>query len=129
MRESGWPRFVWFKKLNTSARTVIRAASLAGRTGKLGPPRLTPLSLTEERRVATMLADTRIFFSGVPAPLIYVSDKQSSAIVPSTVVAQHFVEVQVQYQGVLSNVVTAPVVPSHPGIFTADGSGSGQGQF
>jgi uncharacterized protein (TIGR03437 family) len=34
---------------------------------------------------------------------------------------------QVEFQGMLSNAVTLPVVANAPGLFTADSSGSGQG--
>ena len=35
----------------------------------MGPSELVPLRLTEDRRLATTLAETRILFNGVPAPL------------------------------------------------------------
>jgi uncharacterized protein (TIGR03437 family) len=38
---------------------------------------------------------------------------------------QPSVDVQVEYQGVPSDVVTVPVLPSRPGIFSLDGSGQG----
>ena len=82
---------------------------------------------TEDRRLATNLADTRILFDGVPAPLVYVSDKQSSAIVPYGVAGRASVDVQVEYKGVRSEVMTVPVLASRPGIFSRDESGLGQG--
>jgi uncharacterized protein (TIGR03437 family) len=36
-------------------------------------------------------------------------------------------QLQIEFQGVLSNAVTLPVVPSEPALFTVDSSGSGQG--
>jgi uncharacterized protein (TIGR03437 family) len=92
----------------------------------MGPAELAPLRLTEDR-LATALAGARILFNGVPAPLVYVSDKQSSAIVPYAVAGRTSVEVQVEYQGVQSDPVTVPVLPSRPGIFSVDASGQGQG--
>jgi uncharacterized protein (TIGR03437 family) len=92
----------------------------------MGPAELVPLRLTEDRKLATALADTRILFNGVPAPLMYVSDKQSSAIVPYAVAGQPSVDVQVEYQGVRSDVMTVPVLASRPGIFTVDNSGQGE---
>ncbi len=92
----------------------------------MGPPELVRLRLTEDRRLATTLADTRILFSGVPAPLVYVSDKQSSAIVPYGVAGRPSVDVQVEYRGVRSDVVTVPVLPSRPGVFSLDASGQGR---
>jgi uncharacterized protein (TIGR03437 family) len=91
----------------------------------MGPPDLVPLSLTADGRLDTTLAGARILFNGAPAPLLYVSDKQSSAIVPYAVAGQSAVDVQVEYQGVQSDVVTLPVLPSRPGIFSLDGSGQG----
>ncbi len=93
----------------------------------MGPSELVSLRLTEERRLATALAGARILFNGVPAPLVYVSDKQSSAIVPYAVAGRTSVEVQVEYQGVQSDPVTVPLLASRPGIFSVDTSGQGQG--
>jgi uncharacterized protein (TIGR03437 family) len=93
----------------------------------MGPSGLVRLRLAEDRRLATILAETRILFNGVPAPLLYVSEKQSSAIVPYAVAGRTSVDVQVEYKGVRSDVVTMPVLASRPGIFTLDSSGRGQG--
>jgi len=93
----------------------------------MGPPELFRFSLAEDRRLAATLAETRILFNGVPAPLLYVSDRQSSAIVPYAVSGRPSVEVQVEYRGVRSDIVTIPVLASRPGIFSVDGSGGGQG--
>jgi uncharacterized protein (TIGR03437 family) len=93
----------------------------------IGPVDLVPPRLTDDSRLATTLADTRILFNGVPAPLLYVSDKQSSAVVPYCVAGRSSVDVQVEYQGVRSEPETVPVLTSRPGIFSLDGSGQGQG--
>ena len=93
--------------------------------GAMGPSETVPLSLTADQRLETTLAGARILFNGAPAPLLYVSDKQSSAIVPYGLAGQLSVDVQVEYQGVLSDVETVPVLPSRPGIFSLDGSGQG----
>jgi len=91
----------------------------------MGPSQTVPLSLTADQRLDTTLAGARILFNGAPAPLMYVSDKQSSAIVPYAVAGRTSVDVQVEYQGVQSDVMTVPVLPSRPGIFSLDGSGQG----
>jgi len=124
---------------------VVNAASYVGggvapgeivtiRGFALGPPQFTPPRVTEEGRLATMLADTRVLFNGVPAPLAYVSGQAISAIVPGTVAVQppadngyRSVDVQVEYKGMLSEAVTVPVLNARPGIFSLDGSGYGQG--
>jgi uncharacterized protein (TIGR03437 family) len=93
----------------------------------MGPAELVTSRQTEDRKLATTLAETRVLFNGVPSPLLYVSDKQVSAIVPYAVAGRSSVDVQVEYRGVRSEAVTVPVVPSRPGIFTMDGTGQGQG--
>jgi uncharacterized protein (TIGR03437 family) len=50
---------------------------------------------------------------------------QSSKIVPYAIAGLSAVDVQVEYKGVQSSVVSMPVVPSRLGIFTLDGSGRG----
>jgi uncharacterized protein (TIGR03437 family) len=92
----------------------------------MGTSDLVPLRLTEGGKLATTLAETRILFNGVPAPLLYVTDKQSSAIVPYGVAGRPSVDVQVEYRGVRSDVMSVPVLATRPGIFSLDGSGQGQ---
>jgi uncharacterized protein (TIGR03437 family) len=93
----------------------------------LGPPELAPLQVTGDQQPAATVADTRVLFDGVAAPLVYVSDRQSSAIVPFAVAGRSRVDVQVEYKGVRSAAVTLPVLDSRPGIFSMDASGQGQG--
>ena len=92
----------------------------------IGPRQLERLRLNQEGRLAATLAGTRILFNNIPAPLLYVSEKQSSAIVPYGVAGSATVAVQVEYNGIPSDAVTLPVLDAHPGIFTVDGSGRGQ---
>jgi uncharacterized protein (TIGR03437 family) len=117
---------------------VVNAASYAGGgvapgeivtiVGQaLGPAQLTPLKLADDGRLATMLAGASIFFNGIAAPLVYVSATQSSAIVPVAVAGKPTVDVQIEYGGIRSEPLTLPVLPVRPGIFSINGSGSGQG--
>jgi uncharacterized protein (TIGR03437 family) len=99
--------------------------SIFGRA--IGPAELTPLQLAADGHVATTLAGTRVLFNGVPAPLLYVSATQSSAIVPYEVADKPTVVVETEYRGVRSDPLTLPVASSRPGIFSLNGSGSGQG--
>jgi uncharacterized protein (TIGR03437 family) len=93
----------------------------------IGPPDGVSLSLSADRTLATTLAETRIWFNDVPAPLVYVSDQQCSAIVPYAMSGRTSVDVQVEYKGVRSDPVTVPVLTSRPGVFSADASGQGEG--
>lgn len=124
---------------NVSVSAVASAASYVGGTvapgeialvagSNIGPAALTTLTLNPARdAVTTLLAGTRILFDGIPAPLIYVSDAQSSAIVPYGVAGRTSTEVVVEYNGSRSAGVIVPVVASKPALFTANASGRGAG--
>jgi uncharacterized protein (TIGR03437 family) len=96
---------------------------------QIGPAALTGLRLTGAGRVETVLAETRILFDGVAAPLLYVSANQGSAIVPYAVAGRATTQVQVEYRGVRSPAVSVAVAPSAPGLFTLNASGGGPGAF
>ena len=117
---------------------VLNAASYAGggvAPGEIvtifgrnmGPTDTASFRLADDGRIATSLADARVLFNGVAAPLLFVSAAQSGAIVPSSAAPGSTVTVEVEYRGVRSSVLTLPVAPARPGIFTMDGSGIGQG--
>jgi len=93
----------------------------------IGPPTLTTMRLTSSGLVDNLLADTRVLFDGVPAPLVYVSQNQNSVIVPYAVAGKSTTQVQVEYKGLKSKPVTLRVVSAAPGIFTLNSSGKGQG--
>jgi uncharacterized protein (TIGR03437 family) len=93
----------------------------------IGPPKPALPQLAQDGRVATTLAGVRILFNGVAAPLLYASDKQSSAVVPFEVSENPTVKVEIEYQGLRSEPLVLPVLAARPGIFTIDGSGSGRG--
>ena len=92
----------------------------------LGPAPTATLALDANGLVATTLAGVRILFNGVPAPLIFVSAGQCSAVVPYFGAASTTTNVQVEYQGVLGDPVPVSVTATAPGLFTVDASGSGQ---
>jgi uncharacterized protein (TIGR03437 family) len=73
----------------------------------------------------TTVAGTTVLFNGIPAPIIYTSAGQVSAIVPYEVAGAATAQILVNYQGnnVAGGIVT--VAPSAPGIFTVN-SGTGQ---
>ena len=82
---------------------------------------------TDQQSLTNLVAGTRVLFDGNPAPLIYVSSLQVSAIVPYALDGQTTTRMQVEYQGFPSSEVTLNVVPTNPALFTIDASGSGQG--
>ena len=93
----------------------------------IGPSTLVNTHITDSGTVDTTLGDTQVFFDGYPAPLIYSSATQVSAIVPYEVAGSFTASMLIQYRGLSSNRLTVPVLASLPGIFTLGALGSGQG--
>jgi uncharacterized protein (TIGR03437 family) len=91
----------------------------------IGPADPASLQLNAAGRVATMLANTQVFFDNFAAPMVYASNGQVSAIVPYELTSGSVTLVKVVYQGVSSNVMPVRVIDSVPGIFVADSSGQG----
>lgn len=93
----------------------------------LGPEKLSNLELNASGLVADTVSETRVLFDGMPAPLIYVSAKQASAVVPYAAALNPAAHVQVEYRGHRSDPFEVAVAASAPAIFSMDMSGSGQG--
>jgi uncharacterized protein (TIGR03437 family) len=85
------------------------------------------MALDPDGNVTKILAETRVLFDGVAAPLIYVSQNQISAVAPYSLAGKSTAELQVEYKGKLTKQVVLPVVGTAPGLFTLDSSGRGQG--
>jgi uncharacterized protein (TIGR03437 family) len=83
----------------------------------LGPDILAVFQLNAEGRVETTLSGTRVLFDDIPAPLIYTSAAQVSAIVPYALAGRASTRVIVEHLGVRSSPMEVPVVESAPGIF------------
>jgi uncharacterized protein (TIGR03437 family) len=75
----------------------------------------------------TTVANTRVLFDGVPAPIIYASAGQTSVMVPYGVAGRPTTNIVVEYQGVQSTPLPYSVASASPGIYTANASGAGQG--
>ncbi|MEO8663739.1 MAG: hypothetical protein ABI693_35105 [Bryobacteraceae bacterium] len=100
---------------------VVIGGTLLGEPGINGP------QLDEDGNISTSIAFTRVFFDGVPAPILYTMQEQLSAIVPYATGKLSQTSVQVEHHGVQSPPFRVPVARTAPGIFTFDQSGSGQG--
>jgi trimeric autotransporter adhesin len=90
----------------------------------LGPVQLVSAAPGGDGLYAAQLAGTSVSVNGLPAPLIYTSATQVAAIVPDSV-SLGSAQVTVSYHGQASASFPVSVVPSAPGIFTADSTGSG----
>jgi uncharacterized protein (TIGR03437 family) len=85
------------------------------------------LQITSDGTVAAALAGTRVLFDDIPAPLVYVTSSQVSAIVPYELDGLSRTSLQVEYQGIRSAPFLLPIIQAGPGIFTLNASGTGQG--
>lgn len=77
--------------------------------------------------LANSVGGTQVIFDGVPAPLLYVQDRQINAIVPYEIANKSTVALQVIRQGGSGQPVILPVTPRNPAIFSLSGTGIGQG--
>ncbi len=92
-----------------------------------GPASLAGAALGADGKITTNVGNTRVLFDGVAAPIYYSVAGQVAAFVPFGVSGKISTQVQVEYNGVKSPVVLVPVLDAVPSLFTADGSGGGQG--
>jgi uncharacterized protein (TIGR03437 family) len=83
--------------------------------------------------LGTTAGGTQTFFNGVAGPMIYSTQNQISAIAPFSLLAggasvggQTHVYIEVANNGKLSSILDMAVTFSSAGVFTLDGSGSGQ---
>jgi uncharacterized protein (TIGR03437 family) len=75
--------------------------------------------------LTTQLGGVEVLVSGIPAPMIYASATQVSAVVPYEVARFSVAAVGVKYLGQTSNIASLPVVATVPGFFTLNQSGTG----
>jgi uncharacterized protein (TIGR03437 family) len=92
----------------------------------IGPPAVTKGTVTNGV-VDTSAAATRVLFDGAPAPMIYASATQSSAMVPYGLAGRAATNVVVEYQGVQSSPVAYTVTTAAPGIYSQNQTGTGPG--
>ncbi len=93
----------------------------------IGPATRLPLEVGADGRVSSRLANTRVLFNGVAAPLLLASEGQINAVAPCALAGQTSALVQVESNGAWSNALTVPVVAAFPSIFTLSNSGRGPG--
>jgi uncharacterized protein (TIGR03437 family) len=89
----------------------------------LGPATGVSGSANAEGLLGTNVSDTVVTFDGVPAPVLYTSDSQVSAIVPYSVEGKTTTTVQVDYRGLDSTPLSVNVAEAAPGIFTISSQG------
>lgn len=119
-----------------TAAGVVNAASFLGgpvAPGELvtifgsgiGPATLAGYHITAFNFFDTLSGETSVLFDGIPAPLIYASAGQTTAIVPYSVAGHASTQMTIVYQGRASAPAAVPVTAAAPALFSADSSGKG----
>lgn len=93
----------------------------------LGPATPALLKDTPGGKVPTTLGGVQVLVNGIPAPIIYASSTQISAVIPYELAPFTSATVLVRYLGQSSNGVLMNVSTTAPGVFTQDASGTGLG--
>lgn len=93
----------------------------------LGPERLQTLELTSPLQIATAIGTSRILVNGIPSPMIYASQSQSSGIAPFALEGQSVATIVYEVERVQSAPTLLPILRSQPGIFTFASTGVGRG--
>lgn len=130
-----WPLYIASERPQFTSAGIVSAASF--RAGAVSPGQIVTLfgdklggatlttAAVQNNRLTTSLNATRVLFDGVPAPLVYTSSRQISAIVPYSVSGRATTRITIEYQGAPSLPVDVPVVAATPAFFTANSSGAG----
>jgi uncharacterized protein (TIGR03437 family) len=91
----------------------------------IGPATAVGYQFTSGGQLSTSIGGTSVYVNGAPAPMLYASLYQVSAIVPFGLTGSA-AYVFVQNQGQTTAPVIVNVAPTAPAVFTADASGTGQ---
>ena len=85
----------------------------------LGPAQTVVAGPDSKSNFPTNVAGTRMLIGGQAVPLLYSSAGQISGVAPMALAgdAKGLTTVQVEYQGVGSDVISVPVVTTSPGLF------------
>ena len=87
---------------------------------------LATAQLNSQGRLASQLNGTQVLFDNIPAPLVYVTANQISAIVPYEVAGQGSTQMVVVDNGQATPPLTLAVTAVAPAVFTASETGTGQ---
>jgi uncharacterized protein (TIGR03437 family) len=83
----------------------------------LGPSAPPPGPVVINGAVGASLAGVQVLFDGVPAPLLYVQDKQINVVAPYSLIGKTQTSIQVQYAAQTTQPVAIPVSPLSPAVF------------
>lgn len=109
----------------TSPFTAGQLISIYGT--QLGPSSPSGAQIGPDGAVTKSNSGTQVFFDGVAAPILYTGANQVNTAVPCSLADRSSTQMVVHYLGAQSAPFTVPLSIAAPGIFTVNGSGSGQG--
>jgi uncharacterized protein (TIGR03437 family) len=78
-------------------------------------------------KLATTIGGVQVLFSGVPAPMIYASSTQVSAVAPYEIASFANPSVRIEYAGETSNADQVTLAAAALGLFAQNALGSGPG--
>jgi len=90
----------------------------------MGPAQLT-IAAPLNGVFGTEAGGTRVYFNGIPAPILYSSAGQIAAIAPYEIAGSATAQVTVSYQNAVSPAIAIAVAPSAPSFFSLNGTGAG----
>jgi len=119
-------------------RSVVNSASLAPSVASpgliatifgsdLGPATPVSAQVTAQGFIDTTLGGVRVLFDGIPAPILYASATQLNVVVPYEIAGRFSTRMRVETRNQTSSELELRVAETSPGVFTINGSGSGQG--
>jgi len=88
----------------------------------LGPAAVDLMAFGGDGRISTLVGGTQVIFDGIPAPIVYASAGQVSAIVPVELAGREITTVHVEHGSASSNSASLLVVGANPGVFTLNDS-------
>jgi uncharacterized protein (TIGR03437 family) len=106
---------------------VITNSAIQGQAAQVvAPGELVTLWISGLLPATAQASNVAVTFSGTTAPLLYTSLKQINAVTPFEVAGQGSTQIALYYQSQQVFLSSIAVAASDPGIFSVDGSGSGQ---
>jgi uncharacterized protein (TIGR03437 family) len=113
---SGTPPFIVLNALTFRAASIAPGQIVSLFGSALGPATETGPVINAAGRVATESGRVRVFFDGIPAPVLYASAGQVNVVVPYGLASSGVTRVVAEYNGVATTSVNVPLTPVNPSI-------------
>jgi uncharacterized protein (TIGR03437 family) len=112
---------------SNSTGTVVAPGEIVVLFGdSIGPASLLVGQADSGGNLPTLLGGVRVLFDGAPAPLVYVSANQVSAVAPYALAGKTSTTVRLEKDGAPGAGLSISVGPTAPALLTSNSSGKGQ---